>query len=551
MLEEKKEVEDKDVQEVQEMPDMDELDEMAKKTKKKLPSWVILIIVGAIILIAVGAQALAGGSKKATVATAVKTYKVKTGDVQQVESVSGLVDSENKKIVYSPVNAKVTVCNAKVGKLVKAGDKLIEFDTTKLEQDNQTSQMNLAQTQQSNSEAYQAANKAAADMIQAAGAANQALCDTANALADQVNAQGAVCDQAWAAYDSAKADAESVAKQQEVADAKNNLNVYKDDNGNYTEAYYQLTSKIEETKAALDAEQNDENNAAYAAALKAKDDKDKEIAGWEATIAAPTSAVASALANANAQDSTYNAMYAQWQSAYNAAAKGTNVDTSSTEIKGSQATAMQLGSNAAELTAMTAAQLVEAGKKGLSADFDGVISEVQAAVNADATQGAPMYTLIDTNKMMVQIEVPTNDYSKYKTGQAATISIGNHTYKGQVSNVNGMATTNSKGNQVIVVTVKFMDVDENIVIGASAKVSMTIAESKDTIYIPTEALNVSTDGDFVYVLKDGKVKETPVTIGISSDSKIEITKGLKKGDEVISDTSVDLKDGMEATAKGE
>ncbi len=366
-----------------------------------------------------------------------------------------------------------------------------------------------------------------------------------------MNAQGAVCDQAWAAYDSAKADAESAAKQQEVADAKNNLNVYKDDNGNYTEAYYQLTSKIEETKAALDAAQNDENNAAYAAALKAKDDKDKEIAGWEATIAAPTSAVASALANANSQDSTYNAMYAQWQSAYNAAAKGTSVDTSSTEIKGSQATAMQLGSNAAELTAMTAAQLVEAGKKGLSADFDGVISEVQAAVNADATQGAPMYTLVDTNKMMVQIEVPTNDYSKYKTGQAATISIGNDTYKGQVSNVNGMATANSKGNQVIVVTVKLMNVDENIVIGASAKVSMTIAESKDTIYIPTEALNVSTDGDFVYVLEDGKVKETPVAIGISSDSKIEITKGLKKGDEVISDTSVDLKDGMEATAKGE
>ncbi|MDD3403652.1 MAG: efflux RND transporter periplasmic adaptor subunit [Hespellia sp.] len=565
MFGKKKEVEEAKVQELQspeeqeqeeqspeEMEDLDELDEMAKKTKKKLPNWLILVVVGVIILIAVVGQALAGGTKKKTIATTVDTYKVKTGDVQEVESASGLVDSENKKIVYSPVNAKVTVCNAKVGQLVKAGDKLIEFDTTKLEEENQTSQMGLLQTQQANSEAYQAANKAAAEMIQAANEANQELCDVANALADKVNAQGSACDQAWAAYNKAKANADSTETKQAVKDASDKLAIYKDGNGNYTDAYYQLTSAIEKTKAELDENRNDTTQAAYAAALKAKDDIDKNIVEWEAVISAPTSAAASALAAAQAQDSVYNDLYSQWQSAYQAAVSGSgSVDTDSVAVKGSAQTSMELSSNAAELEAMTAAQLVEAGKKGLSADFDGVIAEVQAAVDVDAMQGAPMYTLVDTSKMMVQIEVPTTDYAKFKVGQEASLVISNNTYKGQVSNINGMATTNEKGNQVIVVTVKLLNADANIVIGANAKVSMVIAEAKDTIYIPTEALNVSADGDFVYVLKDGKVKETPVTIGISSDSKIEIKKGLKKGDEVISDTSVDLKDGMEATAKGE
>lgn len=528
-----------------------ELDAMAQKEKKKLPNWVILIVIGAIILLAVAGQAIAGGGKKKTAGTTVKTYTVTTGDVKEVENTSGLVDSENKKIVYSPVNAKITVCNAKVGQLVKEGEKLVEFDTTKLEEQNQESQLGLLQTQQSNSEAYQAANKAAAEMIKAANEANQALCDAANGLADQVNAQGSACNQAWAAYNDAKAYADKPETKKMVADAQTELNTWiEPTTGNYTLAYYGLTEDIEKAKAALDWDpENTDLKAKYAEALKVKDDTDARIAELQATIAAPASAVASALAEAQSQDAVYNELYAQWQSAYQAAQQGAgSVDTSDTAVKGSQQTAMEMSSNAAELQAMTAAELVEAGKRGLSADFAGVIADVQAAVGIETTQGAPLYTLVDTSKMMVQIEVPTTDYAKYKMGQAADITIGDKKYKGQVSNVNGMATTNDKGNQIVLVTVKLLDADANIVIGANAKVSMIIAESKNAIYIPTEALNVSTDGDFVYVLEDGKVKQTPVTIGISSDSKIEITKGLKKGDEVVTDTSVDITDGMEATA---
>ena len=78
---------------------------------------------------------------------------------------------------------------------------------------------------------------------------------------------------------------------------------------------------------------------------------------------------------------------------------------------------------------------------------------------------------------------------------------------------------------------------------------VTVAEAKNVVVIPTEAVNASTDGDFVYVIENGIVKEKPVTLGISSSTQTEITEGLDEGDMVINDFNADITPGMKAAAK--
>ena len=88
--------------------------------------------------------------------------------------------------------------------------------------------------------------------------------------------------------------------------------------------------------------------------------------------------------------------------------------------------------------------------------------------------------------------------------------------------------------------------DENLCIGATAKVRMTVAESKDVLVVPTSVVNASTDGDFVYVIRNGRVAEQKVELGISSATQVEIVSGLKEGDQVVSDLNVDITPGMRA-----
>ena len=66
--------------------------------------------------------------------------------------------------------------------------------------------------------------------------------------------------------------------------------------------------------------------------------------------------------------------------------------------------------------------------------------------------------------------------------------------------------------------------------------------------IPSEVVNTSADGDFVYVLRDGIVEKQEIELGIASDSKVEVVKGLQEGDKVVSDTSDNIREGMKASA---
>ena len=70
--------------------------EEAAAPKKKLPNWVIIPVIGGIALI-VGISSMAGGKSKKSEDTTLKVVKVASGDVQQIYTSSGTIESENTK----------------------------------------------------------------------------------------------------------------------------------------------------------------------------------------------------------------------------------------------------------------------------------------------------------------------------------------------------------------------------------------------------------------------------------------------------------------------
>ena len=133
-----------------------------------------------------------------------------------------------------------------------------------------------------------------------------------------------------------------------------------------------------------------------------------------------------------------------------------------------------------------------------------------------------------------------------KTGTAVNVTVGDSAYEGTLTSVDNIAVQNASGTPVIGARIHINNPDENICIGATAKVRMTVAESKDVLVVPTEVVNASTDGDFVYIIENGIVKQQPVELGTSSATEVEIVSGLKEGDQVVSDLNVDIEPGMRA-----
>ena len=192
-------------------------------------------------------------------------------------------------------------------------------------------------------------------------------------------------------------------------------------------------------------------------------------------------------------------------------------------------------------------ELVEEGKKGISADFNGVISKSAVQQGAAATQGMELFTLQNTDKVSVDINVSKYDYDKVKEGQNADITIGDRKYTGKVTKISHIATTNEKGSTLISATVGIDKPDKDIFLGVDAKVKIYAEKAEDVVTLPAGVVNIGKDGSFCYVLKDGVITKQDITTGISSEDSVEITDGIKAGDEVIEDLG-SLEEGMKAEA---
>lgn len=547
-----------DTELMEEIDLLDEPQDEEKRPKKKLPAWVIFPVLGVVVAGAFGISALTGGGKTADTGTILEVTDVTRGTVQEVYNSSGTIESENTKTYYSPVTAPIKECKAEVGQTVKAGDLLVSFDTTNLERDNEQAQLTL----QSSLKASEATRAQNAKAVEAANAASAQAADQANALADEVNALAEQVDAAYAQYqanlEAAGTQAASVqarteelqntiAENQEIVNANQSI-IDSTDSG-----YAGRRADLDAALNVPEAERTEEQ-------IKTISDLQPVFEAYDAAVAARNEAQA-AIDAANSELQTlsastpdvddagytelkaqYDAKYAEWQAAYQAA----NTPAADAGMTAAESENLDISDNLAELTALTPEELLEKGREGMKADMDGVIASVDSLQTNSATQGVALFSIASMEKVRVRIEISPDDYARMKTGTAVTITVGDKTYEGTLTSVDNIAVKNESGTPVIGAQIHINNPDEDLCIGATAKVRMTVAESKNTLVVPTSVVNASTDGDFVYVIRNDRVAEQKVELGISSSTEVEILSGLKEGDQVVSDLNVDIEPGMRA-----
>ena len=209
---------------------------------------------------------------------------------------------------------------------------------------------------------------------------------------------------------------------------------------------------------------------------------------------------------------------------------------------------MTITSNLSELKSKNLQELLEEGRKGIQAEFKGVISDAKVTQGATVTQGMELFTLQSTQDVCVEANVSKYDFDKVKEGQKAEITLGDKKYKGTVDKVSKIAIPNEKGTPLIGVSVHIDNPDDDIFIGVEAKVTIQASEAKNVPVLPVEVVNIGKEGSFCYVVNKGKIEKKDIETGVTSDSMVEVKSGLKKGDQVIKDMG-NYSEGDSVTAK--
>jgi membrane fusion protein (multidrug efflux system) len=88
---------------------------------------------------------------------------------------------------------------------------------------------------------------------------------------------------------------------------------------------------------------------------------------------------------------------------------------------------------------------------------------------------------------------------------------------------------------------------ENILPGRYTSVEISKREIKDALAIPSEAVIPEMGKDIVYLYKNGVAEPQEITIGIRTESRVQVLQGLNVGDTLITSGVMQLRTGMKVS----
>ncbi len=216
------------------------------------------------------------------------------------------------------------------------------------------------------------------------------------------------------------------------------------------------------------------------------------------------------------------------------------------------------------------------------APIAGVIADIPSKVGQFATanlSSTPLLTIADMSTVNVEVKVDETEIDKVAVGQPAKVKVdafGEQEIIGEVSQKTPLAVGKSQTSGGLSTNINVQEAKEFKVVielkdvpdaireglrpGMSATAVITTDVKKEVVAVPIQAViekkpdedkDTNANGEApkpdnekeektikgVYVLESGKVKFIEITTGITGESDIQITSGLKAGQEVITGPS--------------
>ena len=170
----------------------------------------------------------------------------------------------------------------------------------------------------------------------------------------------------------------------------------------------------------------------------------------------------------------------------------------------------------------------------------GTILRRAAVVGTIASAYAePLFSIITQGELELSAEVPAKDLSRLAPGQVAKVKIiGGGELPGSVRFVSTTVDpTSQQGEARVSVTA-----NPALRVGAFARAVLTLGQGCG-VAIPLSAVLYGKEGPVVQVVRDQRVQTRAVAVGLTSDGKVQVTKGLADGDVVVVRAGAFLRDG--------
>lgn len=277
---------------------------------------------------------------------------------------------------------------------------------------------------------------------------------------------------------------------------------------------------------------------------------DHQIAQAEATLAQMRASLQQAKANRDLAKVTWDRDNPLVQKGWVTPQQG------DTDRLGLQARDAAVGVAEANITAQEAQLRVLNQQKiyqSVVAPFDGVITQrnvdIGSLVQADATSGTFLFTLMHSDVIRIQLYVPQDEAFGITPGVEAVVRVPEmpgHDFPGTVTRI---ADALQPGSRTLLTEIDVPNPDHALQPGVYCTVELKIPRKTPSLIVPSEAIIFNRDGLSVAVVENGVARIHPVTVVRDFGTSVEVSAGVKDGDQVILNPPVDLTDGRKVKVR--
>jgi HlyD family secretion protein len=185
-------------------------------------------------------------------------------------------------------------------------------------------------------------------------------------------------------------------------------------------------------------------------------------------------------------------------------------------------------------------------RAALAAPMAGTITSLDVEPGERVVPGSPVVILSDLTGLEVDINLDETDVPGVTVGQKARLSLDAFPgveLPGEVIYVAPVAQ-NQSGVVLYLVTVGLASIDPstaaladsgqpvNLRAGMTAEVEIATTSQEDALIIPLRAVETEYGRAHVWRLSDDEFEQAEVTLGLMTDTEVEVTSGLAEGDVV-------------------
>ena len=188
-------------------------------------------------------------------------------------------------------------------------------------------------------------------------------------------------------------------------------------------------------------------------------------------------------------------------------------------------------------------------KTVIRAPFAGVTGLRNVSAGDYVNVGQELVQLVRLDPIELDLRAPEVVLSSLAVGQKVLFGVDAYRDERFEAKVVAIAPTVDAGGRSVALRASLENPDLKLRPGMSARVRITLSTTAKALLVPEQAIWPMGEQKTVFVIQGGKAKQVPVELGTRLPGQVEVTSGLKDGDEVVVTGQLKLQDGAPVQAK--